>query len=53
MRVMYVGMYHFQALEVISKLEALFDEMERNNVTYGKLEQANHFDLEFKRFLLL
>lgn len=49
MRVMYVGMYHFQALEVISKLEALFDEMERNNVTYGKLEQANHFDLEFKK----
>ncbi len=49
MRVMYVGMYHFQALEVISKLEALFDEMERNNVTYGNLEQANHFDLEFKK----
>lgn len=49
MRVMYVGMYHFQALEVISKLEALFDEMERNKVKYGNLEEVNHFDLEFKK----
>jgi len=48
MRVMYVGMYHFQALEVISHLETLFIEMEENKLKHGSLEKAEHFDLEFK-----
>lgn len=48
MRVMYVGMYHFQALEVISRLETLFTEMEENKLEHGSLEKADHFDLEFK-----
>lgn len=45
---MYVGMYHFQALEVISRLETLFTEMEENKLEHGSLEKADHFDLEFK-----
>ncbi|UTC67322.1 MULTISPECIES: ABC transporter ATP-binding protein [unclassified Treponema] len=48
MRVMYVGMYNFQAKSVVDKLENLFTEMEKDNITHGTEERFEHFGIEFK-----
>ena len=48
MRVMYVGMYNMQAGQVVTKLENLFDEMEKNKLEHGKEERFENFNIEFK-----
>ncbi len=48
MKVMYVGMYQFQALQVVDKLENLFDEMKKDGLTYGTQEKFEHCDIEFQ-----
>ena len=48
MRVMYVGMYNQQAKQVITKLEDLFNEMEKNKLEHGKEEKIENFNIEFK-----
>lgn len=48
MRVMYVGMYNFQAKNVIDKLENLFTDMEKDNLVHGTEESFEHFGIEFK-----
>ncbi|QEJ94005.1 ABC transporter ATP-binding protein [Treponema phagedenis] len=48
MRVMYVGMYNFQAAQVVDKLENLFTEMQKDNLTHGTVEKFDNFDIEFK-----
>lgn len=48
MRVMYVGMYNFQAKNVVDKLENLFSEMEKDNITHGTEEAFADFGIEFK-----
>lgn len=48
MRVMYVGMYNFQAAQVVNKLENLFTEMAKDNLTHGTDETFDNFDIEFK-----
>ena len=48
MRIMYVGMYGMQANQVITKLETLFDEMEKNKLEHGKEERFENYNIEFK-----
>ena len=48
MRVMYVGMYNFQAKSVVDKLENLFAEMEKDNLEHGTEETFDNFGIEFK-----
>ena len=48
MRVMYVGMYNFQAKSVVDKLEALFADMEKDNLEHGTEETFDNFGIEFK-----
>lgn len=48
MRVMYVGMYHFQANQVVDKLEDLFQEMKKQSLTHGTQDRFESFDIEFK-----
>lgn len=47
MRVMYVGMYQFQAMEVINKLEGLFHEMQEGKPLHGSIENMKNTDIEF------
>lgn len=48
MRIMYLGMYHLQAIQVIEKLEHLFGEMEKGKQPHGNIESMQHFDIEFR-----
>lgn len=48
MRVMYVGMYHFQANQVVDKLETLFEDMCRDNIDHGDVCEFKSFDIEFR-----
>ena len=48
MRVMYVGMYNFQAKSVVDKLENLFADMEKDNLEHGTEEKFDNFGIEFK-----
>ena len=48
MRVMYVGMYNFQAKSVVDKLETLFADMEKDNLEHGTEETFENFGIEFK-----
>ena len=48
MRVMYVGMYNFQAKSVVDKLENLFADMEKDNLEHGAEETFENFGIEFK-----
>ena len=48
MRVMYVGMYNFQAKSVVDKLENLFADMEKDNLEHGTEETFENFGIEFK-----
>ena len=48
MRIMYIGMYGVQANQVITKLETLFDEMEKNKLEHGKEERFENYNIEFK-----
>jgi len=48
MKVMYVGMYNQQAKQVVTKLEDLFIEMEKNKLEHGKEEKIENFNIEFK-----
>ena len=48
MRIMYIGMYGMQANQVITKLETLFDEMEKNKLEHGKEERFENYNIEFK-----
>lgn len=47
MRVMYVGMYNFQASKAVEKIEDLFQEMKKNEIDYGNRENFENYDIEF------
>lgn len=47
MRIMYVGMYHFQAQQVVEKLEGLFGDMEKCKLSHGSEEEMKNYDIEF------
>lgn len=48
MKVMYVGMYVFQANSAIGKIETLFHEMEEKKLPRGAVEEMSGFDIEFR-----
>ena len=48
MRIMYVGMYQFQAQMVVDKFEQIFKSMEKNRLEHGSVEKFDNFDIEFK-----
>ena len=48
MKIMYTGMYNFQAKDTVDKLEGLFEEMKKDNISYGKETQLDHYSIEFK-----
>ncbi|WP_130837120.1 ABC transporter ATP-binding protein [Lachnoclostridium sp. Marseille-P6806] len=48
MKVMYVGMYLFQANSAIGKIETLFREMEEKKLPRGTAEKMDSFDIEFR-----
>ncbi len=48
MKIMYVGMYVFQANSCIEKIEGLFDEMKAEKMDYGVIREIAGNDIEFK-----
>ena len=48
MRVMYLGMYEFQAVQAIEKVESFFSEMEEGKEKQGTEKTMEHFDIEFR-----
>ena len=48
MKIMYVGMYQFQAKSAVEKLEALFSDMESKKITHGNESSFENFNIEFK-----
>lgn len=46
-RIMYVGMYQFQGLQAVEKLERLFEEMEQGSLKRGSVERMEGNDIEF------
>ncbi len=48
MKIMYVGMYIFQADGCISKIENIFDEMEKEKLNSGNVERMDGEDIEFR-----
>lgn len=48
MKIMYVGMYTFQANSCIAKIEALFDEMAAEKLNSGSLDEINNSEIEFE-----
>ncbi len=49
MRVMYVSMYAFQGTAAVEKLEALFDDMQRDRLQFGTETHFANYDIEFDR----
>lgn len=47
MRVMYVSMYAFQGTAAVEKLEALFDDMQRDRLQFGTETHFANYDIEF------
>lgn len=47
MKVMYVGMYSFQAGAAVDKLEALYEEMKEEALPEGNRETITHFGIDF------
>ena len=47
-KVMYVGMYTFQATACIQKIEALFVEMEEKKLSAGRREVMDDYTIEFR-----
>lgn len=48
MRVMYVSMYAFQATQAVDKLEGLFENLENENVPWGREDSFENHNIEFK-----
>ncbi len=48
MKIMYVGMYMFQANESISKIETLFDEMTAEKLCEGNVDEMEAGNIEFR-----
>lgn len=48
MKIMYVGMYQFQAKSAVEKLEALFSDMESKKIIHGNESSFENFNIEFK-----
>lgn len=48
MKVMYVGMYVFQANNCIKTIEKVFDEMDENKLNTGTIDEMNVDVIEFK-----
>lgn len=48
MKVMYVGMNSFLGTQAVEKLENLFEDMNRNKIDYGNLEEFENFNIEFR-----
>lgn len=48
MKIMYVGMYIFQADGCIAKIENIFDEMAKEKLSSGNMDKMDGGDIEFK-----
>lgn len=48
MKVMYVGMYVFQANSCIQKIEDVFEEMDQDKLEHGFLDSMSGTDIEFR-----
>ena len=48
MKVMYVSMFQFKALQAVDKLENFFTQMEKNQLQYGDEERFDDYSIEFK-----
>lgn len=48
MKIMYVGMYVFQANTCIEKIEALFEEMDEHKAKSGTVTEMEGYDIVFK-----
>ncbi len=48
MKIMYTGMYQFQAQQVVEKLETLFQDMNQKTLVYGNETEMQHHDIAFK-----
>lgn len=48
MKIMYVSMYAFQGTTAVEKLEQIFEEMQKDKLEFGTLENFNDFDIEFE-----
>lgn len=48
MKIMYVSMYAFQGTAAVEKLEQIFEEMQKDKLEFGALENFNDFDIEFE-----
>lgn len=47
MKVMYLSMYIFQAQDAVDKLEQLYDEMQKDSLSFGTETNFKNFDIEF------
>lgn len=47
MKIMYVSMYSFLGVSAVDKLEALFEEMQKDRLKFGVLEHFKNFNIEF------
>ena len=48
MKIMWVGMYQFQAKNAVDKLESLFSDMESKKLSHGTETQFANFDIAFQ-----
>ena len=47
MRIMYVSMFQFQAMQAVTKLEDIFGDMQKNALNWGTEERFDSFSVEF------
>ncbi|SEQ79961.1 ATP-binding cassette, subfamily B [Granulicatella balaenopterae] len=47
MKVMYIGMYVFQANDAIAKLESIYADMQKDSLTFGEHEEMDDFTIRF------
>lgn len=47
MKIMYVSMYSYLGVSVVEKLEALFEEMQKDKLVFGSRKEFKSFDIEF------
>eukprot|EP00828_Plagiopyla_frontata_P005094 TRINITY_DN11990_c0_g1_i2.p1 TRINITY_DN11990_c0_g1~~TRINITY_DN11990_c0_g1_i2.p1 ORF type:complete len:445 (-),score=69.96 TRINITY_DN11990_c0_g1_i2:580-1914(-) len=49
MKIMYVSMYAFNGTAAVEKLEKIFDDMQKDKLEFGTVEDFENFDIEFDK----
>lgn len=49
MKIMYVSMYSYMGVSAVEKLEALFEEMQKDKLEFGSRKHFKSFDIEFDK----